>query len=213
MTPAAPTTARPGPGRALIEWGEWLVILGLYAWLVARMSVGIWEHGNVVNGLLLVSEGLVIVFVLFRRRAADVSRNPAEWLLAFTVTCLPMLANPGGELFVPALLPVGVLLFGLLVQVHAKVTLGRSIGMIPANRGLKLGGPYRFVRHPMYAGYVIGHVGYLLANPTWWNLGLYATCLGLQVVRLLAEERLLMRDEQYRAYRTTVPYRLIPAVF
>jgi protein-S-isoprenylcysteine O-methyltransferase Ste14 len=210
---SAPAIAHAGRGRTLLEWGEWGVILALYGWLVARLWTGFWDDGKVINLLLLMSEGLVIVFVLFRRRATNVSRRPAEWLLAFAVTCLPMLATPGGESLLPPLVPVSLLLVGMIVQLHAKVTLGRSIGMIPANRGLKLGGPYRFVRHPMYAGYLIGHVAYLLANPTWWNLAVYALGNGLQVVRLLAEERLLARDEQYVAYRERVPYRLIPSVF
>jgi protein-S-isoprenylcysteine O-methyltransferase Ste14 len=221
MTPA-PRTPPPSPdpalapagwGRPLLEWGEWCVILALYGWLVARLWSGFWDDGKVVNLLLLMSEGLVIVFVLFRRPATEVSRRPAEWLLAFAVTSLPMLATPGGESPLPPLVPAALLLAGMIVQLHAKVTLGRSIGMIPANRGLKLGGPYRFVRHPMYAGYLIGHVAYLLANPTWWNLAVYALCDGLQVARLLAEERLLVRDEHYLAYRARVPYRLIPSVF
>jgi protein-S-isoprenylcysteine O-methyltransferase Ste14 len=65
----------------------------------------------------------------------------------------------------------------------------------------------------MYAGYLLTHVGFLLLNPTFWNLGIYGLCYGLQVPRLLAEERLLSRDPQYRAYRAAVPYRLIPGVF
>lgn len=212
-SPSPPAFAHAGWGRTLLEWGEWGVILALYSWLVARLWSGFWDDGKIVNLLLLMSEGLVIIFVLFRRRATVVSRQPAEWLLAFTVTCLPMLATPGGEPLLPALVPVGLLVVGMIVQLHAKITLGRSIGMIPANRGLKLGGPYRFVRHPMYAGYLIGHVAYLLANPTWWNLAIYGLGTGLQIVRLLAEERLLTRDEHYVAYRTRVPYRLIPSVF
>ncbi len=215
-TPApvsTPAIAQAGRGRALLEWGEWTVILALYGWLVARLWSGFWDDGKVVNLLLLMSEGLVVVFVLFRRRASFVSRRPAEWALAFAVTCLPMLATPGGESVLPPLLPVSLLIVGLLVQLHAKLTLGRSIGMVPAHRGLKLGGPYQFVRHPMYAGYLVGHLAYLLANPTWWNLTVYGLCNGLQVIRLLAEERLLAGDEQYQAYRARVRYRLIPSVF
>lgn len=212
-TPSPSAGAHAGWGRTLLEWGEWCVILALYGWLVVRLWAGFWDNGQVINLLLLMSEGLVIVFVLFRRRATEVSRQPVEWLVAFAVTSLPMLATPGGESLLPPLVPVTLLVMGMIVQLHAKITLGRSIGMIPANRGLKLDGPYRFVRHPMYAGYLIGHVAYLVANPTWWNLALYVLCDGLQVVRLLAEERLLVRDEHYLAYRARVPYRLIPSVF
>ncbi len=73
-------------------------------------------------------------------------------------------------------------------------------------------GPYRFVRHPMYAGYLLGHVSYLSANPTWGNLPAYGVCAGLQIPRLLAEERLLTNDPMYREYRERVRSRLIPRI-
>ena len=57
------------------------------------------------------------------------------------------------------------MLIGLYVQISAKVILGRSFGLIAANRGIKVAGPYRIVRHPIYAGYTIIHVGFLLALP------------------------------------------------
>ena len=46
-----------------------------------------------------------------------------------------------------------------------KITLGRSFGVVPANRGVVVGGPYNFVRHPIYTGYLITHVAFLVANP------------------------------------------------
>jgi protein-S-isoprenylcysteine O-methyltransferase Ste14 len=196
-----------------LDWGERALVLGLFGWLVQRLITSIWLQGNVANLLLLVSEGLVVVFILIRRRASVTSRNPAEWALALAVTSLPMAVSAGGTPVAPLGVAAAVMLVGMFVQIHAKITLGRSFGMVPANRGLKVRGPYRFLRHPMYAGYLITHVAFLLANPTWWNLGIYLLANGLQIIRLLAEERLLTRDEQYRAYRLAVPYRLVPGMF
>lgn len=50
-------------------------------------------------------------------------------------------------------------------------------------------------------------------NATLWNLVLYAGCEGLQILRLLAEERLLSDDPRYRAYRAAVRFRLVPGLF
>jgi protein-S-isoprenylcysteine O-methyltransferase Ste14 len=50
-------------------------------------------------------------------------------------------------------------------------------------------------------------------SPTLWNLAVYVICHGLQVPRLLAEERLLAADPAYRAYQARVRWRLIPGVF
>ncbi len=106
-----------------------------------------------------------------------------------------------------------LLLMGTILQVHAKLVLGRSFGCVPANRGLKLNGPYRFVRHPMYAGYLLGHIAFLMMNPTAWNWVVYAACYSLQIPRMLTEERLLSEDHRYRAYQSAVTYRLIPGLF
>jgi protein-S-isoprenylcysteine O-methyltransferase Ste14 len=65
----------------------------------------------------------------------------------------------------------------------------------------------------MYAGYLLSHMAFLAMNPTLCNLAIYVVCYGLQIPRLLAEERLLARDQRYRAYLTVVRYRLIPGVF
>ena len=102
---------------------------------------------------------------------------------------------------------------GLIVQVHAKLILGRSFGCVPAHRGLQLSGPYRFVRHPMYAGYLLSHIAFLLVNPTLRNVAAYAFCYALQIPRLLAEERFLAIDPKYREYQANVTSRLIPGIF
>jgi protein-S-isoprenylcysteine O-methyltransferase Ste14 len=191
-----------------------LLVLGLYGWLVARLVSKYLTDGGVVNLLLLPSEGMVVVFLLVRRPAATISRRPAEWLLALAATVSPMLVNTGiGQALIPVAAAAFLLLMGMLFQVWAKLTLGRSLGLVPAHRGLRVSGPYRYVRHPMYAGYLLSHLAYLLVNPTWWNLAIYGLCYGVQVPRLLAEERLLQRDPSYRAYESAVRSRLIPGVF
>ena len=53
---------------------------------------------------------------------------------------------------------------GLMIVVAGKVTLGRSFGLTPANRGIVSTGVYRIVRHPIYLGYLITHIGFVIAN-------------------------------------------------
>ena len=154
-------------------------------------------------------------FVLVRRTSADVTRNPRDWTLAFAATIGPLLSQPASSEH--PLIPPGagamVLLIGFALQVSAKLVLRRSFGIVPANRGVKAGGPYRFVRHPMYLGYVTVHVGFLLAAPNGWNLLVYGGSFAVQVFRILAEERLLGADPAYAAYRAQSRWRLLPGVF
>jgi len=98
---------------------------------------------------------------------------------------------------------------GLLVLV-ATLRLGRSFGIIAANRGIQTGGLYRVVRHPIYAAYVLAFGGFVLSHPTLINGMILAGWLMVQVLRVRAEERLLMQDTRYVAYAEQVRYRLIP---
>jgi protein-S-isoprenylcysteine O-methyltransferase Ste14 len=102
---------------------------------------------------------------------------------------------------------------GMIIQISAKAILWRSFGLIPANRGIKTKGPYRIVRHPMYAGYTLTHVGFLLGFPSLQNSLLYLAAFLIEVARVFREELILKQDPIYRAYTVRVRYRILPGVF
>ncbi|MDR0245690.1 MAG: isoprenylcysteine carboxylmethyltransferase family protein [Burkholderia sp.] len=101
---------------------------------------------------------------------------------------------------------------GIALQLFAKLSLGRSFGLLPANRGVVSTGAYRFMRHPIYAGYLLSEFGFLLANFSTRNLLTIGIWMLLQIGRIRMEERVLSEDADYRAYKTKVRYRLIPGV-
>jgi protein-S-isoprenylcysteine O-methyltransferase Ste14 len=172
------------------------------------------DSGNIVSLVLLLSESSVVVFVVIRRYTSDVSVQPLDWLIALLGTTAPLLVRPtGGEPLVPLSVCAPLMLAGMLLQVAAKFALSRSFGVVAANRGVKIGGPYRLVRHPMYAGYVMTQIAFLLTNPSAWNAAVYGFALACQIGRILAEERVLVRDPSYRAFASAVPYRLVPRIF
>ncbi len=199
----------------LLDLIERAAVLGLYGVLVARIVASISAQGaSLGNLLLLPSEGAVLLFVLLRRTTEQVSKRPLDWALAFAATCAPMLVTvSAGRPLIPPAACAAIIVLGTLVQVHAKLVLGRSFGCVPAHRGLKAEGPYRFVRHPMYAGYMLSHAAFALMNPSAWNIGLYVVCAAIQLPRMLAEERILAGDEAYCRYCAAVRHRLIPGIF
>ena len=170
---------------------------------------------NAQAGLLVIAESLGVLLILIRRRSASLSSQPFDWALSFSAVSAPLLLTtpaPPGTL-VPAALATALMLAGLLVQISGKAALWRSFGLVPANRGVKTRGLYRLVRHPIYAGYTVTHIGFLLALPSLLNAVFYAVALILQIVRIFREERVLMQDENYRGYAARVRYRLLPGVF
>ena len=97
--------------------------------------------------------------------------------------------------------------------IAGKITLGRSFGIVPANRGVVIGGPYTLVRHPIYTGYLLTHVAFACAYPTPWNLAILAATDVALVVRALDEERVLAADRTYQAYCSRVAWHLVPGSF
>jgi len=215
LSPAsAPPEARPKVLLAA-DIGEKAFILGLFALMTTRVVQSIGSGGTWLNLLQLSAEGLVVVLVLLRKPASELSLKPVDWLLAVGATAAPLLVKPSAH--AAALAPVGIcaglMLTGLLFQVIAKLTLRLSFGMAPANRGLKVSGPYRIVRHPIYASYLIGQIGFFLLNPTPWNAAIYGAGLVLQIFRIAAEERLLAHDAGFAAFAVQTRYRLIPGLY
>jgi protein-S-isoprenylcysteine O-methyltransferase Ste14 len=97
--------------------------------------------------------------------------------------------------------------------VMGKMALGRSFGVVPANRGVVVRGPYNVVRHPIYAGYLVTHAAFLLAHPAPWNVAIVLCADTALIVRALMEERVLSTDAAYQQYCQRVGWHLVPGVF
>jgi protein-S-isoprenylcysteine O-methyltransferase Ste14 len=106
-----------------------------------------------------------------------------------------------------------MMLTGLAVQIGGKAALWRSFGVVPGIQSVRTTGPYRLIRHPIYAGYTLTHIGFVVGYPSQQNALLYAITFAIQVARLFREERLLMNEPSYRDYAARVRYRLVPGLF
>jgi protein-S-isoprenylcysteine O-methyltransferase Ste14 len=75
-------------------------------------------------------------------------------------------------------------------------------------------GPYRFVRHPGYAGNLLSLAGIVLALSSLWTLVPAAAALIIAMARTELEDRTLQEELQgYREYAQRVRYRLVPGIY
>jgi protein-S-isoprenylcysteine O-methyltransferase Ste14 len=75
-------------------------------------------------------------------------------------------------------------------------------------------GPYAWVRHPMYAGSILGFLATPFALGSIWGIVPAALLCIVVVVRLVHEERYLSKNlPGYAAYCQRVRYRLVPRVW
>ena len=169
---------------------------------------------HVTSLLMFVSESLIVVLMIFRRRTDIVNRSVAARTGALvSMVCPPLLRVGHGPGLAPDAVTASVLGVGLLIVIVGKVTIGRSFGIVAANRGVVASGPYLVVRHPIYLGYLLCYLAFCIANPTAMNLALVLMTDASLVVRALIEERTLVNDERYRTYCSRVAWHFLPGVF
>jgi len=190
-------------------------------WAAATLALAAWAgHRAVTGGEAMAVPALVLhleAALLFlvraparrfapRRRAHGVALASAAYpfLYLFPAQIAPGLAQSIGH---------GLMVFGAVLVFLAAASLGRCFGVLPAVRGVRLGGLYRLVRHPLYAAYIVMDLGLVLAWPHPWNAALWGIGTALFVWRAAEEERLLSEMADYRAYRRAVPWRLLPGLY
>jgi protein-S-isoprenylcysteine O-methyltransferase Ste14 len=191
-----------------------MTIVAMFTVLAVRLGIDFAETRRFTGLLLLASEALVVVLTVFRRPTGEVDRSTRARVLTI-VSCLgPMLVRPAAAaVWVGEAVTVSLAAIGLLVVIGGKLSLGRSFGLMPANRGVVSSGLYRLVRHPIYMGYLITHIGFVLANGTLGNLAIFLGADIALLVRAVYEERVLARDGAYREYQQRVRYRVVPGLF
>jgi protein-S-isoprenylcysteine O-methyltransferase Ste14 len=186
----------------------------LFTLLSIKILAEFLRTGHITGLLLLASEALVVILTILRRRAQFVDRSVAAAVVTTLSMVGPPLLQTASTLSpLPDALTAVISALGLIIVVVGKLTLGRSFGLVPANRGVVVGGPYTLVRHPIYTGYLITHAGFLLAHPSLWNVIVLVVGDVALVVRALMEERTLSADEAYRGYCQRVEWHLVPGVF
>jgi protein-S-isoprenylcysteine O-methyltransferase Ste14 len=186
----------------------------LFVVLTARLVADYMHTGRVTGLFFVASEALVVVLTIVRRPAREVDRSAGAALLTMLSLIGPPLLRPSdGPALVPDVLTALISCVGLVIVIAGKLTLGRSFGIAPANRGVVARGPYTIVRHPIYAGYLLTHAAALVAYPSAANVTILVGADIALVLRALVEERVLFKDLEYRRYCQRVAWHLVPGLF
>lgn len=193
-------------------WQGWAFLLVYFAWTVG-VSVWLFRHDP----------------ALFRRR---LSGGPfAETAVTQKVVMTLMSVAYVGLMIVPALdyrfgwshaplwlAPAGDAVFSvgwvIIVWVFHENSFTASTVEVMPGQTVVCTGPYKIVRHPMYAGAIFILIGIPLALGSYWGLAPLVLIAPALVWRLLDEERMLARDlAGYAAYMGNVRYRLVPGIW
>jgi protein-S-isoprenylcysteine O-methyltransferase Ste14 len=158
---------------------------------------------------------VLVLTMALRRPAKRITANPWFWLLAFVntyflVAILPFMDR--GRALISPLLSNVIAIMALLVTVWARLSLGRNIGFVPAQREIVTEGAYRYVRHPIYTGVMLSSLAVALRIYSPRNVTLLAIAVLWILLKSFVEEIFLRADPQYAAYMTRVRARWIPLV-
>lgn len=195
---------------AMLPWGSRLVALSAGARPANPIAASIW----IICALVMAVLSLV-------RPVPSEARTDFQALAATSgMLILPLLMRPlaRSTVLTPARIALeatGVILqlAGLILMQASRLYLGRHFGLLPANRGIVTRGPFRLVRHPLSAAWLMTAFGTSMAFPTARNFSVVALTIPFMAWRIAQEEALLDRDPLYLAFRQKVRWRLIPFIF
>jgi protein-S-isoprenylcysteine O-methyltransferase Ste14 len=237
-TPALSSPTETGPGTRVLVRRRMIQLASFILLQAAILFLGSGRPGWMLAWVYLVSYvGLIATTRLVVRdpelfaERARVGKDTKDWdkvlSTLFSLFGLVMLVvaalderfgwSPPASIALAALGFVAFLLgFGLSVWAMAANRFFSTFVRIQSDRGhtVATGGPYRFVRHPGYAGFILGGLGTPLLLGSLWALVPAALSCVVILVRTVLEDRTLLEElPGYGDYAARVPRRLVPGVW
>jgi protein-S-isoprenylcysteine O-methyltransferase Ste14 len=204
---------------ALLGWRVLLNLLSQVRMLPIHAGVGDVLAGPLTTGvyLLFCVIPVGIYLVRPRPRARDGRAIARAAGLVGTTMLLVVGAFPNPVLLTPPAVVRGIsatlALGAFALGVYGLLYLRRSLSIIPEARRLVTGGPYRLIRHPLYAAEILAAFALVLARPGVWATLTLVPFIAVQILRARFEEGLLSRIfPEYKPYAARTA-RLIPLVW
>jgi protein-S-isoprenylcysteine O-methyltransferase Ste14 len=139
-------------------------------------------------------------------------------LLCVTLAIVVRSATFPGNPWIPVAIGVVMVLFGAWLRVWSVRTLGRFFRrtvMVQGAHRVIQEGPYKYIRHPSYTGFLLSAVGIGLLFGNWLGLIVLTVIVFLAFLqRIVLEEAVLARElgEPYQTYMKRSS-RLIPFIY
>lgn len=196
----------------------WINIFVVYKEIKILLPIDPIKSLGLIHHLLLICfYALIILFYFLRSSASTTTRSLGAKVIAIFTCCLPFtfpllnssILENSKILFMSNL----IMAFGMFFSIYALFVLGKNFSIIPQVRGLVQSGPYRIIRHPLYAGEVISISGIFLVRPSIATMAMFLLIILCQVYRAFQEEVLLNSIfPEYEVYRSKTA-RFIPYIF
>jgi len=201
-----------------------------YAFAISGMIINaipdlrsITAHFDISRGLSVVSQiatmtflGVQIVLFVIRRlpRARASGFLPRAAAIVGSNLQLLFLLLPRVEYGMALrLLSLILIIAGTTASIFVASCLGKSFSVLPQARSLRMSGPYRFVRHPLYLAEQIATLGVMFQFAAPWSILVAAVSFAAQFPRMHFEEEVLKTTfPAYRDYMKRTA-RMIPGVY
>jgi len=200
---------------------------GRLDWRMAWVYLGIYVIAITVTAFLLFRKNPELIAERAEIKAGTKAWDKVLGALYIIMASLLLLLVCGLDMRfgwsprIPAMLKLMALVIGVLgfsFATWAMVTNAFFSGTvrIQKERGHTVvsDGPYRFVRHPGYAGWTIFNIATPIMLGSWWSLAVTGLATLILIIRTALEDKTLRNElDGYTAYAERVRYRLIPGIW
>ena len=158
--------------------------LAFFTFATVVSALAAWEHPALLAWLAAFHNGILAALYAQRKHALKYDR-PGLWL-GLLAAMLPLATAYPVEMPFPLMI-TGILGYAMIFW--SLLSLGGRFGIAPADRGLVVRGPYRWVRHPMYLGELVLRAALVAASTQMvLSAGLLITLAVIQILRALREK-------------------------
>lgn len=195
-------------------------------WQRGWLHVGLWGATLAINLIVLLKVNPAIIQQRTKRQKVTEGSDKVLLVLMLPATlALPVVAGLDAVRFQWMPLPTWTILAGVVLHVAGGILVLWAMAVNPylektvriqEERGHQVitTGPYRFVRHPMYAGVLPMFAAMPLILGSCWTFLPVGVVAILLIIRTIYEERTLRNAlSGYAAYAERTPYRLIPGLW